>query len=173
MKRLASGTTVQKAMFMAYDEDDLSTPLTGLTDFSVYYTKNGGTPVLMTTPTVVEASNVNLPGEYWLTLDEGTTITSGYRTEEVVYTVKATGMGDWKIQVELFTPETKFQLDELYAADGVAPTLEQAVMLMHQMLFDVEKSGSTILVKGLNGTTTVATMTMDNPTTTTTLHRTS
>jgi hypothetical protein len=46
-------------------------------------------------------------------------------------------------------------------------------MLMHQMLFDVEKSGSTILVKGLNGTTTVATMTMDNPTTTTTLHRTS
>jgi hypothetical protein len=59
------------------------------------------------------------------------------------------------------------QLTESYAADGTAPTLTQAVMLIMQHLTEVELVGTTWTTKKLDGTTTAATFTTDdanNPT---------
>jgi DNA-binding transcriptional ArsR family regulator len=54
------------------------------------------------------------------------------------------------------------QLTESYAADGTAPTLTQAVMLIMQHLTEVELVGTTWTTKKLDGTTTAATFTTDD-----------
>ena len=56
-------------------------------------------------------------------------------------------------------------MTESYAADGVAPTLEQAIFQTMQSLTEFSISGTTITVKKLDGTTTAATYTLDDATT--------
>ena len=58
-------------------------------------------------------------------------------------------------------------LAEVYASDGVAPTVQQALMLIQQTIGDFAISGTTMTVKKLDGSTTAATYTLDdagNPT---------
>ena len=54
------------------------------------------------------------------------------------------------------------QMTESYAADGVAPTLAQALFLIQQALGDFSIAGTTITVKKLDGSTTAATYTLDD-----------
>ena len=58
------------------------------------------------------------------------------------------------------------QMTESYAADGIAPSIAQALMLIQQMLTDFGISGTTLTTKQLDGTTTAATFTLagDPPT---------
>lgn len=59
------------------------------------------------------------------------------------------------------------QMTESYAADGVAPTLEQALFLIQQVLTDFGIVGTTNTIRKLDGATTAAEMTLDsssNPT---------
>jgi len=57
------------------------------------------------------------------------------------------------------------QMTEAYAADGVAPTLAEAVFLTMQNLQDFGFTGTTQTVRRLDGTTTAATYTLDDGTT--------
>lgn len=57
------------------------------------------------------------------------------------------------------------QMTESYATDGTAPTLAQALMLIQQSLTEVSISGTTITIKKLDGSTTAATLTIDDDTT--------
>ncbi len=54
------------------------------------------------------------------------------------------------------------QLVESYAADGAAPTLTQALMLIQQVLTEFAISGTTITIKKLDGSTTAATLTISD-----------
>lgn len=63
------------------------------------------------------------------------------------------------------------QMTEGYAADGVAPTVTQALFLVQQMLTDFSISGTTLTVKKLDGSTTAATMTLNDGTSPTSLTR--
>jgi hypothetical protein len=56
------------------------------------------------------------------------------------------------------------QMTEAYAADGVAPTLAQALFLVQQTIGDFSIAGTTITTKKLDGTTTAATYTLDDGT---------
>jgi hypothetical protein len=56
------------------------------------------------------------------------------------------------------------QMTEAYAADGVAPTPAQSLMLIQQVLTDFAIAGTVITVKELDGTTTAATLTLDSST---------
>ena len=56
------------------------------------------------------------------------------------------------------------QLTESYAADGVAPTLAQALFLIQQSIGDFSIVGTTLTVKKLDGSTTAATYTLDSAT---------
>ena len=56
------------------------------------------------------------------------------------------------------------QMTESYAADGVAPTLTQALMLIQQKLGDFSITGSTITIRKLDGSSTAATYTLDDDT---------
>jgi len=70
--KIISGSTTSKMAF--YVVDAAGYPLDALTGFVVYRSRNGGTPVLWTTPTITEADATNTPGLYHLVLDEDTTI---------------------------------------------------------------------------------------------------
>lgn len=56
------------------------------------------------------------------------------------------------------------QMTESYAADGVAPTLEQAIFLIQQSLHQFAISSTTRTVKKLDKSTTAATFTLDSAT---------
>jgi hypothetical protein len=64
------------------------------------------------------------------------------------------------------------QITESYSADGVAPTLAQAIMAIQQRLLDADVSGTTLTVRQLDGTTAAMTLTLDNGTTPTDINRT-
>lgn len=54
------------------------------------------------------------------------------------------------------------QLTESYAADGVAPTLSQALFLIQQILGDFSIAGTTLTVREIDGVATAATFTLDD-----------
>lgn len=56
------------------------------------------------------------------------------------------------------------QMTEAYAADGVAPTVAQALFLIQQTIGDFSIAGTTITAKRINGSTTAATYTLDSST---------
>jgi hypothetical protein len=72
----------------------------------------------------------------------------------------------------LITDLLTTQMTESYAADGVAPTLTQALLLIQQRLYDFAISGTALTVKKLDGSTTAATITLDSATAPTSSSRT-
>lgn len=77
-------------------------------------------------------------------------------------TVDGTGMEAGAIDAIL-----QRQITEGYNADGVAPTVEQALMVIMQMLTEMSISGTTMTIKKLDGSTTALTLTLNdssNPT---------
>ncbi len=85
-----NNTTVdQYTYFVAVDSTDFTTRETGLSSFTVYFSKDGGTSTAMTTPTINETDATFQPGVYELLLDEGTTVAAGNDMEKVVYHVTA------------------------------------------------------------------------------------
>ncbi len=63
------------------------------------------------------------------------------------------------------------QMTEAYSADGVAPTLAQALFLIQQSLGDFSIAGTTLTVKKVDGSTTAATFTLSDATAPTSLTR--
>ena len=64
------------------------------------------------------------------------------------------------------------QMTQSFAADGVAPTLAQALFLIQQMLGDFGIAGTTLTVREIDGVTTAATFTLDDGTNPTDITRT-
>lgn len=62
-------------------------------------------------------------------------------------------------------------LTESYAADGAAPTVAQALLLIQQLLTEIAVSGTTMTVKKLDGTTTAATLTLSDASSPTSITR--
>lgn len=56
------------------------------------------------------------------------------------------------------------QMTESYAADGAAPTIAQALMLIQQQIGEFAISGTTLTVKKVDGSTTAATFTLNDGT---------
>jgi len=63
------------------------------------------------------------------------------------------------------------QMIEAFAADGVAPTLAQALFMIQQILGDFGIAGTTLTVRKIDGVTTAATFTLDDDTNPTDLTR--
>jgi hypothetical protein len=64
------------------------------------------------------------------------------------------------------------QMAEAYAADGVAPTLAQALFAIQQFLQERSTATTTVTVKRLDGSATAMTFTLDDETTPTSITRT-
>jgi hypothetical protein len=104
--RIPSGKTDQVLFFVAYDSSDHTTRKTGLSSFTVYRSRNGGTATAYTTPTVTELSSSNMPGVYALLIDEDTTVASGSDSEEYCVHITATGMDPVSRTCELYRRDT-------------------------------------------------------------------
>lgn len=63
------------------------------------------------------------------------------------------------------------QLTEGYATDGAAPTVTQALMLIQQSITDFSISGTSLTIKKLDGSTTAATLTLNDATSPTSVTR--
>ena len=98
--RIASGTVDQFVGFYAGTAADASTPATGLTSFTVKYSRNGGTYTTYTTPTTSEKGD----GLYELLLDEDTTIDAGNSTEAYDIVISHGSMATSYGTVELYRP---------------------------------------------------------------------
>lgn len=104
--RITSGTTDQVIYFKAVlTTTDPLAGVTGLSNFTVYRSRNGGAATAMTTPTVTEVDSSNMPGIYKLLLDEDMTIGSGNDTEEMIFYISASGMDDTERVIELYRPK--------------------------------------------------------------------
>ena len=103
--RIPSGVTDQYIYFVAVDSTDLKTRETGLSSFTVYRSRNGGSATAWTTPTIAELSSSNMPGVYSLLLDEDTTIDSGDHSQEMILHITATGMAPVTRVIELYRPD--------------------------------------------------------------------
>lgn len=103
--RIPSGVTDQVIYFVAVDATDLKTRETGLSSFTVYRSRDGGTATAMTTPTVTELSAANMPGVYKLLLDEDMTITAGNDSEEMCFHITQASMAPVTRTIELYRPK--------------------------------------------------------------------
>ncbi len=103
--RMPSGVTDQYIYFIAVDATDLKTRETGLTSFTVYRSRNGGSATAYTTPTVAELSSSNMPGVYSLLLDEDMTIDSGDHSQELVLHITQASMAPVTRVIELYRPD--------------------------------------------------------------------
>jgi hypothetical protein len=63
------------------------------------------------------------------------------------------------------------QMTEAYAADGAAPTIAQALLMIQQILGEFAISGTTLTMKKVDGISTAATFTLDDGTNPTSLTR--
>ena len=100
----------------------------------------------------------------------GTTISTAQIAASVTGAVgSVTGLTASNLDAAISTRATPAQilttaLTESYAADGVAPTVTQALFLIQQSLTEFAISGTTITAKQLDGSTTAATYTLDSAT---------
>ena len=102
--RIPSGVTDQVIYFIG---ELSSVRVTGLTNFTVYRSRNGGSSTAMTTPTVTEVDATNMPGVYKLLLDEDMTIGAGNDSEEMVFhiTEDADAIDPVTRTIELYRPK--------------------------------------------------------------------
>ena len=124
--RIPSGVTDQYIYFIALDATDFVTPETGLSSFTVYRSRNGGTATAYTTPTITEVSSANMPGWYKLLLDEDMTIDSGDDSQEVALHITATGMAPARRVFELYRPKATAG-QTLTVASGIGQASVQSI----------------------------------------------
>ena len=103
--RMPSGVVDQYIYFVAVDSTDLKTRETGLSSFTVYRARNGGSATAYTTPTIAEVSSSNMPGVYSLLLDEDMTIDSGDHSQEMVLHITQASMAPVTRVIELYRPD--------------------------------------------------------------------
>ncbi|TGV26010.1 hypothetical protein [Mesorhizobium sp. M4B.F.Ca.ET.143.01.1.1] len=116
--RIPSGKTDQAIYFVAVDSTDLKTRKTGLSSFTVYRSRNGGTATVYTTPTITELSAANMPGVYSLLIDEDTTIASTSDAEEYCVHITQASMAPVSRVIELFRRDTTSGTTALVDANG-------------------------------------------------------
>jgi len=119
MRRFTTGTTDQYLYFVAFDSTDYVSRKTGLSGFTVYRARNGGSATAYTTPTIAEVSAANMPGVYSLLLDEDMTISSGNDSEEMAFHITVSGMVPVTEIIELYRPKLT-EGETVTAASGSA-----------------------------------------------------
>jgi len=117
-------------------------------------------------------------GGVTITADDNTTNISATLTDTAEIGAAGGGLTDLggmstAMKAEILAEVVKLlttQMTESYAADGTAPTLAQALMLIQQSMHEFAIAATTRTVKKLDGSATAATFTLDdavNPTSTT------
>ena len=89
--------------------------------------------------------------------------------------VGVTGFNDLsaaQVNAEVVDALTVDMIADSYSADGVQPTIAQAILAIQQFLTEKSVSSTTVTVKKPNGSTTAFTLTLDSATSPTSITRT-
>ena len=116
--RIPSGTTDQYIYFVAVDSTDLKSRETGLTGFTVYWSRNGGAATQDASVTVNEVDATNMPGVYEYLVTEGTTIDAGDDSQEYVLHITHASMAPVTRVIEIYRPKITVGNTLGVAADG-------------------------------------------------------
>lgn len=121
------------------------------------------------TDSALLAASINLTGGAVdnVTTVATTTTNTDMRGTDGANTTVPDAAGTAPTVVEILTT----QMTEAYAADGVAPTLAQSLFLIQQALTEFAIAGTTKTVKKIDGSSTAATLTLDDGTAPTSLTR--
>jgi hypothetical protein len=125
------------------------------------------TPTNITAATGIVLSGVTHTGARIpnVTLTDTTTNSTNAPTSgDLTQTMKNSVTAIVPTAAENFAAVLTTAITESYAADNVAPTLAQAIMLIQQSLHEFAISSTTRTVKKLDGSTTAATFTLDSAT---------
>ena len=98
------------------------------------------------------------------TITTATNLTNAATSGDLTSTMKSSVTAAVPTAAQNFAAVLTTALTESYAADGSAPTLAQAIMLIQQSLHEFAISSTTRTVKKLDGSTTAATFTLDSAT---------
>jgi len=98
------------------------------------------------------------------TITTVTNLTNAATSGDLTATMKSSVTAAVPTAAQNFAAVLTTALTESYAADNVAPTLAQAIMLIQQSLHEFAISSTTRTVKKLDGSTTAATFTLDSAT---------
>lgn len=173
MKIVKQSTATTLLLGPFIDDTDGKTAETALTlsQGDVLLWKEGGTTLAQKNESTSCTHRSN--GLYTCPVDTTDTNTLGILTVSVheagalpvrhdYFVVPATTYDTWKTNgiLSLFTQA----LTESYAADGAAPTVAQSLFLIQQMLTEFAISGTTLTVKGLDGSTSKAAFTLNSST---------
>lgn len=129
------------------------------------------TDTLPTFPSNFAALGINASGHISrVTLVDTTTTNTDMLTAAAVNAEVDTALSDWGKTGFALTSSYDFAkgttaMTESYNTDGAAPTPAQALMLIMQALTEVSISGTTMTIKKLDGSTTAATLTLDDAST--------
>ena len=96
--------------------------------------------------------------------DTATNLTNAATSGDLTSTMKSSVTAAVPTAAQNFAAVLTTALTESYAADNVAPTLAQAILLIQQSLHEFAISSTTRTVKKLDGSTTAATFTLDSAT---------
>lgn len=176
-------TSVSVYVYFVDDVDGTKTgePTTGLlfsdieTGGSASYVRQGAFRADFTLKTLSSANaaydeggfilvdDSNMPGLYRVDIPDAALV-SGV-DQMVIHLVAATGKNTLMrpVIVDLRGDPLLTQMTESYAADGVAPTLSQAIFAIMQQAGEFEIIGTTVTVKKLDGTNVAMTFTLDDP----------
>ena len=97
-------------------------------------------------------------------VDTTTNLTNAPTAGDLTATMKASVTAAVPTAAQNFAAVLTTALTESYAADGSAPTLAQAILLIQQSLHEFSIAGTTRTVKKLDNSTTAAVFTLDSAT---------
>ena len=180
----AGSTNVSVFVYFVDDVSGTNTgePTTGLlfsdieTGGSASYARQGAARTDFTLVTLASASaahtdggfilvdNTNMPGLYRLDVPDAAFATG---VDQVIIQLVAAAAKNTVMRpvvVDITEDILTTQMTEAYAADGVAPTLAQAIFAILQQAGEFAISGTTITVKKLDGSTTAMTFTVNDST---------
>lgn len=100
--RVLNGVTDQYIYFIAFSSTNHSSRVTGLSSFTVYRSRNGGTATAYTTPTITEVDSTNMPGLYKFLLDEDMTLDAGDYSQEMALHITASTMDPVTRTIEIY-----------------------------------------------------------------------
>ena len=124
-----------------------------------------------TTPMPVNATHISGDSTAADNLEAALDGTGGV-TIDAAIEIRSTGGSAGHNAADLVTSVLTTQMTESYAADGVAPTVAQALFAIQQFLLDKDVSGTTLTVRRLDGTTSAFVLTLDDGTNPTDINRT-
>lgn len=181
MDIVKKGSVDRSAVLRIIDSTD-GTPETGVVfntaGIDLWYRREGAAVTSITEVTLAALTTAHADGGF-LAVSHGyyrldlpdAALAAGANYVDIGGTVTGMVVIGGRIRLVDYDPESASfglftqQLTESYAADGAAPTVAQALMLIQQALTEFVISGTTTTIKRVDGSTTAATLTLNSATT--------